>query len=40
MDNADVASWNTGIVISMSVSSVLGSDQDSLKCKPNQILKN
>lgn len=36
MNNADVASWNTGTVIYSSISSVFGSDHDLLKCQADQ----
>jgi len=39
MNDADVASCNTGIVISSSIFSVLGSDYD-LKCQEDQVLWN
>jgi hypothetical protein len=35
MNDADVASWNSGIVISSSISSVLGSDHD-FKCQEDK----
>jgi hypothetical protein len=37
MNNTDVASWNTGIVIYSSISSVLSSDHGLLKRQANQV---